>query len=126
MDLRKYRRPAFLFLSLVIVFIFLWHGVPKAFNPTMASEKFVAMGFPGILGPIVGWLEVVAAIAILIGIAHNASYLLLAVIIAVALVIVHLPKGVTAGLERDLLILAATLLLAAEGDWYHPRGKKQH
>ena len=125
MDLRKYRKPALIFLSLVVVFVFLWHGVPKAIDPAMATEKFIGMGFPGFLGPIVGWLEVIAAVAILVGIWHAGANLLLAVIIVVALVGVQIPKGVTAGLERDLLVLAATLLLAAEGNWHHPFKKKR-
>lgn len=123
--MEKYKNYAMIFLMLVIVFIFLWHGIPKAFDPALASEKFVNMGFPGYFGPIIGWLEVIASVLILIGIWHRGSNLLLAAIIAVALVAVHIPKGVTAGLERDLLILAATLLLAFEGTGYHPLSKKK-
>ena len=105
-----------LLLRLVIIFIFLWHGIPKAFQWSMAADKFVAMGFPGFLGPIVGVLEVVAAILILIGFWHAWANYLLAVIIVVALIGVQIPKGgVHAGLERDLLILVGTLVLAAHG-----------
>lgn len=126
MNSEKYRKYALVFLALVIVAIFLWHGIPKAINPEMANEKFEGMGFSGFLGPIVGWLEVIAAGLILIGVWHRRSNLLLAVIIIIALIGVQIPKGVTAGLERDLLILAGTLLLAAEGNWFHPRQKKKH
>ena len=113
--MKKYRDLTLLLTRLVIVFVFLWHGVPKAFGPSMAMEKFVAMGFPGFLGPIVGWVEVIAAVLILVGMYHKWANLALAVIIVVAIVGVHLPKGVTAGLERDLLIVASTLFLAAHG-----------
>lgn len=100
---------------ILIVAIFLWHGIPKAFNPSVATEKFVAMGFPGFLGPIVGIVEVVAAIFILIGFWHKRANIVLAIIIAVAVIFVHAPKGVTAGLERDLLIIAANIILIVFG-----------
>ena len=54
-----------------VVFVFLWHGIPKAFNPAMAMEKFVSMGFPGFLGPIVGWAEVIGGVLLLIGLYHK-------------------------------------------------------
>ena len=104
-----------LLLRLVVVFVFLWHGIPKAFGPSGAMEKFVSMGFPGFLGPIVGWVEVIAAVLILIGLWHKWANLVLAVVIIVAILGVQVKNGVTAGLERDLLILAGTLVLAAHG-----------
>jgi putative oxidoreductase len=104
-----------LFTRLVLVFIFLWHGIPKAFNPSMAMGKFAGMGFPGFLGPIVGWVEVVAAVLILIGLWHKWATLALGIIIVVAILGVQLKNGVTAGLERDLLILAATITLMGFG-----------
>ena len=54
-------------LRVAIVLIFLWHGVPKAFNPAAAMDKFKAA------------------------------------------------KGIQPGLERDVLILAGTVVLAAFG-----------
>lgn len=111
----KYRDYALLLLRLVIVFIFLYHGVPKAMDWAMATDKFVAMGFPGFLGPIVGIVEVIAAVLVLLGVWHAYANYVLAIIIAVALIGVQLPKGVTAGFERDLLILATNLYLALRG-----------
>ncbi|MAF35047.1 DoxX family protein [Candidatus Woesearchaeota archaeon] len=111
----KHKDLWFFVLRAVVAFVFLWHGVPKAFNPSMAMSKFVGMGFPGFLGPIVGWVEVIAAILVLVGLYHKWANLALAVIIAVAIIGVQAKGGVSAGLERDLLILAATLLLASTG-----------
>ena len=103
-------------MRLLMAFIFLWHGVPKAIYIGWSMEKFVGFGLPGFFGPIVGWAEVVASIALIVGIWHKWANLLLALIIVVAIITVQLPKGgVTAGLERDLLILAGTLALAIFG-----------
>jgi len=113
--MRDYEKWTLLFTRALIVFIFLWHGLPKAFSPSMASEKFIAMGFPGFLGPIIGWVEVIGAILILAGLWWKWANYVLAAIILVAVIVVHLPNGVTAGLERDLLIIAATLTIAVHG-----------
>lgn len=112
----KCKNISLLLTRIVIAFIFLWHGIPKAFNPSMAMEKFVSMGFPGFLGPIVGWVEVIAAILILVGFLHKWSNYVLAAIIVVAILGVQIKSGtVTAGLERDLLIVVANLTLASFG-----------
>lgn len=100
---------------LLIAFIFLWHGFPKAINPSMAIDKFIGFGLPGLLGPIIGIVEVVAAVALVIGVFHRWTNLLLAAVIAGAILTVQLPGGFTAGLERDLLILFGTLLLSLYG-----------
>ncbi len=112
---KKNQEIILLLLRMIIVFVFLWHGVPKAFNFEMAMNKFETMGFPGFLGPIIGWLEVVGATFILIGYQNRWANLLLISIIIVAIIGVQLPKGVTAGLERDLLLLVAGLVSAFWG-----------
>lgn len=114
-EMQDYKKYSLLLTRLFIVFIFLWHGVPKAFNIQWAMDKFVGFGLPGILGPIIGWVEVIAAILVLVGFWHKWANLALAAVIIGAIVTVQLPKGVTAGLERDILILAANLVLATHG-----------
>jgi putative oxidoreductase len=104
-----------LLTRLVVAFIFLWHGLPKALNPDAAVQKFVGFGLPGWLGPATGAVEVIAAALLALGVFHTAAAVALVVVIAGALVTVQIPGGFTAGLERDLLILAATLTLAAAG-----------
>lgn len=99
----------------LIAAIFLWHGVPKAFDVPSAITKFQGFGLPGILGPIVGWAEVVVGILLLAGIWHRWTSLVLLVIIAGALVTVQIPAGITAGLERDLLLFVALLILRVAG-----------
>ena len=111
---------ALLLLRLMIVFIFLYHGIPKAINWPLAAEKFVSMGFPGFLGPITGFVEIITSILILLGLYMKVSNLILAFIMAGAIAGVHIPASlaqgtVTAGLERDLMLLAGVLVLAALG-----------
>ncbi len=99
----------------VIAFVFLWHGIPKAFNAAAAMDKFAGFGLPPILGPITGWVEVVAASMLILGLLHRAAVLSLLAVIIGALVTVQIPGGVSAGLERDLLILTGLTLLAFTG-----------
>ncbi len=114
-DKTKLQGLALLGSRLLIAFIFFWHGFPKAVNPSMAIEKFIGFGLPGMLGPITGIVEVVAAAALVLGVFHRWANLLLAAIIAGAIVTVQIPGGLTAGLERDLLILVGTLALSLYG-----------
>lgn len=99
----------------IVAAIFLWHGVPKAFDPDGAAATFVQLGLPGWLGPVTGWVEVVAAPLLLLGLFHGAAAAILTVVIVGALATVQIPGGVTAGLERDVLILVALAVLLVEG-----------
>lgn len=119
--LARVRASSLLLIRLAVVTIFLYHGFPKAADWSMAYAKFESMGFPGFLGPIVGITEVVAAVMVLIGYWNFLANLALAAIIFVAIVGVQIPqaetagKFLTAGLERDLLILAGNFVLMAFG-----------
>lgn len=100
-------------LRVLIAAIFLWHGVPKAFDPEAGAAKFVDFGLPGLLGPTVGIVEVVAGLLLAAGILQRWAAGSLLVIILGALVTVQLPAGITAGLERDVLVLAGLLVIFA-------------
>lgn len=108
------RGIAFLALRLAVVGIFLWHGVPKAIDFGFASDKFVGFGLPGWLGPLTGWVEVLAGGMLLIGLKHRWAVLALLVVIVGSLVTVQIPGGVTAGLERDTMVFVGLLVLLAE------------
>lgn len=117
---KRFADYSLLSLRLMIVLIFLYHGIPKSINWTLAAQKFVDMGFPGFLGPITGIVEIIASILILFGLYSKVSNLILAFIMAGAIAGVHIPDSlaqakVTAGLERDLMILVGVLVLAAVG-----------
>ena len=106
-------------LRLTLVAIFLIHGLPKAIDWSMATEKFIGFGLPGFLGPITGIAEVIASVLLLLGRFWKFSNLLLLFIIAGAIVTVQLPNFLEegfkkiAGLERDVLILVGHLTLLA-------------
>ncbi|MEN8145604.1 MAG: DoxX family protein [Gemmatimonadota bacterium] len=106
---------ALLGMRIVTAAVFLWHGVPKAIDFPAAMDKFAGFGLPGILGPVVGWVEVIAAAALLVGVVHRPATLILAAVILGALVTVQIPAGVSPGLERDLVLLFALILLCATG-----------
>ena len=114
----KFLNYALWALRILLVAIFLYHGLPKAIFWSMAVSKFVGFGLPGFLGPITGIAEVIASISLLFGRFWRASNLVLLFIIAGAIVTVQLPNFIAdakkvAGLERDLLILVGHLILLA-------------
>ncbi len=111
-------------LQILVVFIFLWHGIPKAFNPAGAITKFEGWGLPGILGPITGWVEVVATTLLFVRKTHRVAVATLAGVIMGALITVQLPGGMKPGLERDLLVLGILTLLAVQGPGRLALGKE--
>lgn len=108
-------------LRMILAGIFLYHGAPKAFDWALATGKFMKMGFPGFLGPIVGITEVLGGVMLIIGARNRETNLALAGIISVAILGVQIPgalkagKFLTAGLERDLLMLLGHGVLLAFG-----------
>lgn len=109
-------------LRIVIGLIFVLHGIPKLTGIEGTVGFFSSLGLPGLLGPAVGVAEVIAGPLVAVGLFHRAAVLVLAVIITGALVLVQIPHGtaeglggITAGLERDLLILVSLAALTAHG-----------
>lgn len=81
---------------------------------------FASLGFPGFLAPVVGVVEVAAGVLLLIGLWHRYAAYALSVIIAVAILRVQLPAAISAGdlivpFARDVLLLAALLVIAFHG-----------
>ena len=109
------RPVVFLLARLLVAVVFLYHSLPKALDVSMAYAKFVGFGLPGALGPVIGWVEVVASVLLVAGYRPRWAALVLAAIILGALLAVQIPGGITASLERDLLILMLTLVLATHG-----------
>jgi len=115
---------ALLALRILLVLIFLYHGVPKAIFWSAASEKFIGFGLPGFLGPITGIAEVITSVLLLFGRFWKVTNLILIFIIAGAIVTVQIPNFIAdsskvAGLERDLLILVGHLTLLG----FNPKGR---
>lgn len=114
----KFSTYALLGLRILLVIIFLYHGLPKAIFWSMATEKFIGFGLPGFLGPITGIAEVIASVLLLFGRFWRATNLILLFIIAGAIATVQIPNFIAdsskvAGLERDFLILLGHVTLLA-------------
>jgi putative oxidoreductase len=113
--LYPYRDIILLFVRLLIAAIFLYHGWPKATDPQMASTKFEGMGFPGFLGAVVGWIEVISALLLILGWFSSLGNILLIGVIILAIIAVQISKGWVPPLERDLQVLLFNLVLLAFG-----------
>ena len=112
----KFSAYTLLTLRIVLVAIWLYHGLPKAIFWSAAMDKFISFGLPGFLGPITGITEVIAGLLFLVGRFWKMTSWILMFIIAGAIVTVQLPNFLgdiskVAGLERDLLILVGHLVL---------------
>lgn len=108
-------QTSLLLTRVAIAGIFFWHGVPKAFDIAAGMEEFAGFGLPPTLGPVTGWIETIAAALLVLGLFHYTATLLLSAVIIGALFTVQIPGGITAGLERDVLILVGLVLLAVAG-----------
>ncbi|RJP28079.1 MAG: DoxX family protein [Candidatus Omnitrophota bacterium] len=106
-------------IRLVMAVIFLKAGLGKAFgwfggNGITAFSEFIGgIGFkPGLFwANLVAYSEIVCALFILVGFLSRLSSVILAVIMAVAILKVHL----TSGYEYPLLILACCLAIIIQG-----------
>ena len=112
----KFSAYTLLTLRIVLVAIWLYHGLPKAIFWSAATDKFISFGLPGFLGPITGIAEVIAGLLFLVGRFWKSTGLILMFIITGAIVTVQLPAFLgdtskVAGLERDLMILAGHFVL---------------
>lgn len=103
-------------LRLLLVAIFLYHGLNKVIFWSMNMEKFIGSGLLGFIVPIIGIVEIIASLLLLFGIFWQASNLTLLFIVAVTIVTIQLPNFVenphnALSLERNLLILIGNLIL---------------
>lgn len=118
---QNFRDITLLSIRLILAAVFLYHGLPKAVDWALATQKFSDMGFMPALGPIIGILEVAGAVLLMVGVQNFKTNLTLAGIIFVAIVGVQIPGAFNAskllpkGLERDLLMLGAHLMLLTFG-----------
>lgn len=124
----KYKESSVLVLRLVIAAIFIYHGLPKIMNPSGSISFFSSIGLPGFSIPVIGFIELVGGILIILGLWHAWATYALATIMVGAITLVHIPgflqNGITAGLERDVLILVATLVLVTVGPGKYVTTKK--
>jgi uncharacterized membrane protein YphA (DoxX/SURF4 family) len=104
--------------SLVVGFIFVWHGWPKFRKPDAMAQ---GMGWPRGVVVLLGALEVLAGLAIILGILVQWAGLLM-VLIMIGAIYYKIMKWKTpfwsmssTGWEFDLLLLICALLITAHG-----------
>ena|SRR6266446_2855776 len=123
--MNAYKDWANFILRSFVGFIFLAHGAQKLFGvfggPGLegAGKMFEQFGFvPGEKWALaVGIVELVGGAALLIGLLTRYAALLLSVVMAVAMIVVHLPNGffLPNGIEFVFALLAANLALLVGG-----------
>ena len=117
-QLEKAKFFALLALRLVAGAIFMAHGYPKLFGDTArVVAGFQNMGFPGFFAYIAGIFEFFGGILLIAGLFTRIAGLLLAGEMAVAVLKVHLTKGLTGpgGYEFPLTLAAVCFTLMVLG-----------
>jgi putative oxidoreductase len=121
--LSQYSDWALVPLRIVVGLSFLFHGWGKLFGAMPGLEAWTGMlggmGVPaaGLMAWVVGLIELLGGAALLLGIGVEVAGLLLAVVMLVAIVMVHAKDGffLPGGYEYALTLLGASLTLALTG-----------
>lgn len=99
--------------SLAVVFIA--HGVQKLMGMTMVTGFFGTLGLPPVIAWAVAIAEVVAGIAMLIGVyTQYAGYALMVIMIG-AIFLLKMGKGFVGGYEYELTLLFVSLAVTLLG-----------
>ena len=108
---------AFLLLRVVLGTIFIAHGWPKINDLKGTFKNFEMMGFkPGFFwGLLIALLEFVGGLFLIIGLLVQPLGILFVMEMLVAILMVKRKLGLVSGYELDIVILAASLVLATVG-----------
>ncbi len=111
-------------IRLGIAIIFGYAGVMKLANASMVAGFFGSIGLPVVMVYVVGILEVLGALAMLLGYMTKFFGLVLSVILVFAIILVKSKMGFVQS-ELDIITLAATLgiALSTPGAWAIKCGK---
>jgi putative oxidoreductase len=112
---------ALLGIRLSLGFLWLIHGISKLLTPQGTQEFFASLGFPGVVGLLIGAIELVGGTLLIAGLLTRVVVVPLIGIITVAMLLVQiqnpgdLPLGVSTGIERDLLFFFGMFVLLSFG-----------
>lgn len=104
-------------IRIMVGISFIAHGYPKIANIAGTESFFIKIGLPVALATPIALLEFIGGIALILGILTRITSGLFIAEMALATLLVKLPKGFVGGFELDLLLLAgaASLLIAGPG-----------
>jgi len=124
-NIKKNHDLGLLILRLAVGLIFVAHGWDK-FSGMEGMEGTIAffaqLGMPAFFAYVTATVEIVAGLALIIGIYTDLAALLLSIIMFVALVYVKMVTfklGLLGGYELDLILLAASLTIIFVGPGKH-------
>ncbi len=118
LGVNAYEDWALLFLRLVIAVIFAAHAMPKLKHPQKVAQM---MGGPAAMPVVLGIVEMVAALALVLGVAVPLAALVLGIVMLGAIyfkmVKWHIPFAAMdkSGWEFDLILLAGNVVLLVVG-----------
>lgn len=107
-----------LLIRIAVGLIFLLHGWSKLEGMDNLVAWFATLGFPGFLAYFVAWSEVLGGLALIVGIFVRYVGILLGIIMAVAIIKVHLGKGysvATGGYEFALVLMLGAFAITTFG-----------
>lgn len=114
-----------LIIRLGIAIIFAYAGYMKLAHVDQMAGFFSSLGLPVFMVYVVGGLEVLGALAMVLGYMTKVMGAILSIILVVAIILVKAKMGFVAA-EIDIMALAATLGIAliGPGAWAIPCGAK--
>ncbi|MFT4313334.1 MAG: DoxX family protein [Candidatus Woesearchaeota archaeon] len=115
MNSNKQKNISIFIMRALVGILFIYHGVQKVLDPSGTAGFFESLGLIGILGPIVGYVEIIAGILLLIGVWTKWASVAIGVIMIGAIVLVQAANGYSAGLARDVLLLALVYYFFTNG-----------
>lgn len=124
--MRKFKNPdvAILILRIFVALIFVLHGVTKLLNIEGTQMFFEIIGFPAILGPIVGALEILFGLMMLTGFGTSVSAIGIMLIMLVAIIKVKMPMGGIMSAELDASMFISALVILMTGPGRYALGRK--
>lgn len=121
-NIKKNQDLGLLILRLAVGVIFIAHGWAKFSGMEDTIAFFAQLGMPALFAYAVAAIELVAGIALVVGIYTDLAALLIAGIMVVALVYVKMVTfklGLLGGYELDLILLAGALTIMFVGPGKH-------